>query len=335
MTEENNNISQEFLREIENIDPAKIKNPHDRLFKWSLGRPDIMKEYLDYILSKDLSEALNYETLEATKANYVDDLIGETFSDLVYKINKTTGEGAVISLLFEHKSSPDKITPLKLLRYITNAYFDNFKDGETKQIIPILFYHGSSEWNIPGKLSEVLDGDITPFENYTPEFEYIFTDLDEAADLLDDTTKPELKIFIEALRIANAEDIEEANERFKNCLKIFREPYWSSEILRVRFLQVFLLYQAKVSFLAQELNIFDIAKQAYPERSEEIMSLYDTIQKEERANTLIELLENKLNQPLPEDIDDKLNSADKIKLVELTNRIFEINSYDDVREILD
>jgi len=294
-----------------------------------------MKDYLKFVLPDDRAKALDFKTLDTTKANYVDDLIKETFSDLVYTINKSSGEKTLISLLFEHKSSPDKITPLKLLRYITNAYFDNFKDGQTMQIIPILFYHGIGNWNIPRKLSEVLDGDISPFEEQTPEFEYIFTDLNQAVVLLDDTTKPELKVYIEALRIADAEDIEEASQRFRNCIDIFKEPGWQSEILKLRLLQVFLLYEAKVSALAREQNIFDIAKQAYPERSDDIMSLYDTIQKEERANTLKELLENKFNHSLPEDIKNKLESANREKLIELTSDIFEIQSLDDVRKILE
>ena len=119
MTDDSDNISQKFLEEIKNTDVSDIKNPHDRLFKWSLGRPDVMKEYLDLILPENLAKALNFKTLDSTKANYVDDLIKETFSDLVYTINKSSGEEVLISLLFEHKSSPDKISPLKLLRYIT------------------------------------------------------------------------------------------------------------------------------------------------------------------------------------------------------------------------
>ena len=338
MTDDSDNISQELLQEIHNFDLSEVKNPHDRLFKWSLGRPDVMNDYLNLILPESQAKALNLETLDTTNDNYVDDLIKETFSDVVYKVKRTTEEETVISLLFEHKSSPDKITPLKLLRYITNAYFDNFKDGETTQIIPILFYHGSSNWNIPRKLSEILEGDITPFHKHTPEFEYIFTDLDEAVDLLDDTTKPELKVYIEALRIANAEDIEEASQRFKNCIEIFKEPGWPSEILRLRFLQVFLIYQSKVSRLAQELNIFDIAKQVYPERSDEIMSLYDTIQEEGKDQgiklTLLEQLKIKFSEPIPEEIKEKIEEADRDTLSKLRDKMFEIESLDDVRELL-
>ena len=335
MTDDSDNISQKFLEEIKNTDVSDIENPHDRLFKWSLGRPDVMMEYLDLMLPEDLANALNFKALDSTKANYVDDLIGETFSDLVYTINKSTGEEAVISLLFEHKSSPDRITPLKLLRYITNAYFDNFKDGKTMQIIPILFYHGSGNWNIPRKLSEVLDGDISPFEDHTPEFEYIFTDLDEAVELIEDTTAPEIRVYFKATQIARTEDIKLARKRYEECLDIFSEPGWTSEILNIRFYQVTNLYIAKVSALAREINIIEIAKDKNPERSEDLMVINNKIEEDKVKRILKRQLGNKFSMQLPPEIETKIENADPEKIEQLVDKIFEIDSLEDVRKILE
>ncbi len=65
------------------------------------------------------------------------------------------------------------------------------------------------------------------------------------------------------------------------------------------------------------------------------MSLYDTIQNEVRVKTLTEILEAKFEKPIPEDIKKFLNSADRKQLLQLTDRIFEISSFDEVREILE
>ena len=90
----------------------------------------------------------------------------------------------------------------------------------------------------------------------------------------------------------------------------------------------------KVSILAQEENIFDLAQKEKPERGEDIMTLYDTIQNDAKKTTLIRLLKQKFSRPLPQDIESLLESAGEEKVLELTDKIFEIQSYEDVREIL-
>ena len=219
--------------------------------------------------------------------------------------------------------------------YISNAYLDNFKKDKTIQVIPILFYHGASKWNIPVRLSKLLTGDIYPFEENTPDFKHLFIDVKEADKLIDATTDPEIRVYFKATRIANSNKIEKATKLFFEILDIFDEPGWKTKTLNKRFFQITLLYLVKVSALAREKNIFDIVQEEKPERSEEIMSLYDTIQNEERVKTLTEILEAKFEKPIPEDIKKFLNSADRKQLLQLTDRIFEISSFDEVREILE
>ena len=95
-----------------------------------------------------------------------------------------------------------------------------------------------------------------------------------------------------------------------------------------------MLYLSKVSILAQEENIFDLAQKEKPERGEDIMTLYETIQNDAKKSTLVRQLNQKFSSPLPQDIELLLESADEEKVLELTDKIFEIQSYEDVREIL-
>ena len=218
--------------------------------------------------------------------------------------------------------------------YISNAYLDNFKKDKTIQVIPILFYHGASKWNIPVRLSKLLTGDIYPFEENTPDFKHLFIDVKEADRLIDATTDPEIRVYIKATRIANSNKIEKATKLFFEILNIFDEPGWKSSTLNKRFFQITMLYLSKVSILAQEKNIFDLAQKEKPERGEDIMTLYDTIQNDAKKSTLVRQLNQKFSSPLPQDIELLLESADEEKVLELTDKIFEIQSYEDVREIL-
>ena len=68
------------------------------------------------------------------------------------------------------------------------------------------------------------------------------------------------------------------------------------------------------------------------------MSLYDTIQEEGKDQgiklTLLELLKIKFSEPIPEEIKEKIEEADRDTLSKLRDKIFEIESLDDVRELL-
>lgn len=65
------------------------------------------------------------------------------------------------------------------------------------------------------------------------------------------------------------------------------------------------------------------------------MSLYDTIQEEGIKLTLLELLKIKFSEPLPEEIKKMIEEADRDTLSELRDKIFEIETLDDVRKILE
>ena len=65
------------------------------------------------------------------------------------------------------------------------------------------------------------------------------------------------------------------------------------------------------------------------------MSLYDTIQEEGIKLTLLEQLKIKFSEPLPEEIEKMIEEADRDTLSELRDKIFDIETLDDVRKILE
>ena len=69
------------------------------------------------------------------------------------------------------------------------------------------------------------------------------------------------------------------------------------------------------------------------------MNLYDSIKEKGKYLGKIEFLKvqlkNKLSRPLPPDIDTKLESIAPETLEKLLDEIFEIESFDDVRDIID
>ena len=85
---------------------SNINNPHDKFFKETFSRPEIVRDFLQNYLPAELVNLLNLDSLELQKDNFVDDDLQEHFSDLLYKVQLHDGRFAYIYFLFEHKSYP-------------------------------------------------------------------------------------------------------------------------------------------------------------------------------------------------------------------------------------
>ena len=155
--------------------------PHDHLFKSTFSDPRIAADYIRNFLPSDLTSQLDLSSLELAPGSYVNEELEEYLSDVVYKC--MYGEEEIkLSLLFEHKSKPDGIIYLQLLRYLLEAWDQQSeKERGLGIIIPIVVYHGKRKWqkrtfksHFPG-----LDATLTPF---IPNFQYLLTDLADWSD---------------------------------------------------------------------------------------------------------------------------------------------------------
>ncbi|MFC3196496.1 Rpn family recombination-promoting nuclease/putative transposase [Parapedobacter deserti] len=94
------------------------------------------------------------------------------------------GKGSVdISLLVEHKSRPDKYTPVQVGGYIFSGYQQQIEEGrkQLSPIIPILFYHGEEKWEYwtLDRLFADLESELLGF---LPKFDYLYSNLRDASD---------------------------------------------------------------------------------------------------------------------------------------------------------
>ena len=155
--------------------------PHDHLFKSTFSDPRIAADYIRNFLPLDLTSQLDLSSLELAPGSYVNEELKEYLSDVVYRC-KYGEEEIKLSLLFEHKSKPDGIIYLQLLRYLLEAWDKQPKKKEGLGIIiPIVVYHGKEKWekrtfssHFPG-----LDATLAPF---IPNFQYLLTDLADWSD---------------------------------------------------------------------------------------------------------------------------------------------------------
>ena len=62
----------------------KIKNPHDKSFRDIFSEIDKARELLIHTLPDNVSEIMNWETLNRDKDTFIDDNLKEVFSDMLF-----------------------------------------------------------------------------------------------------------------------------------------------------------------------------------------------------------------------------------------------------------
>jgi predicted transposase/invertase (TIGR01784 family) len=161
-----------------------LSNPHDKFFKESFSRPEVIRSFIEEYLPEAVSAVLDLDALELQKDSYITAELQEYFSDLLYRCPvREEGSEVFVYLLLEHKSSPERLTPLQLLEYMVRIWLQQSKEGvrELSVIIPIVVYHGRTRWRVPQDFSELFSGPEV-LRGYRPSFNYELLDLGAYSD---------------------------------------------------------------------------------------------------------------------------------------------------------
>lgn len=164
--------------------PKKPSKPHDEFFKATFSRVKVAREYLQKMLSPALLQVLDLKKLKRVNGSYVSPTLREFFTDVVYECPLKDSELKIcISILFEHKSSPEKYPHFQLLRYMLDAWEEQLKQkAPLTPFVPTIIYHGEENWikkDLPAYFSEQLPADLLP---YLPSFDYHFTHVTAMSD---------------------------------------------------------------------------------------------------------------------------------------------------------
>lgn len=62
-----------------------LDNPHDKFFKASFSRKDVVAALIENRFPEPLRKRLDISTLELTNGSFVDDELNQHFADLVYE----------------------------------------------------------------------------------------------------------------------------------------------------------------------------------------------------------------------------------------------------------
>ncbi len=160
-----------------------IASIHDKFLRAILSDKEIAISYFRHCLPRHLEGLLDLSTLTQLPDSYISKELRETISNIVYTCrSKSSGKELKISLLLEHKSKPERFTPVQLGSYLFSGHLKQIAQEKTlSPIIPILLYHGKEKWRYRTLLTlyKNLDEELRPF---IPEYDYIYHDLGEIPD---------------------------------------------------------------------------------------------------------------------------------------------------------
>jgi predicted transposase/invertase (TIGR01784 family) len=115
----------------------------------------------------------------------VDETLGKYYSDFLYQVNFKDNINGFIFLLLEHKSWPERFTPLQALKYMVHVwdfYLANHDKAKfLPPVLPLVLYHGKSKWNLGDHFSKLFDTP-TPLHVFIPDFKYLLLDISHEPD---------------------------------------------------------------------------------------------------------------------------------------------------------
>ena len=121
----------------------RTPTPHDATFRQFLTQPDIARDFMELHLPAELRTVCDLSTLKLESGSFVEDDLRQYFSDVLYSLKTTAGDG-YIHVLLEHQSTPDRHMAFRLIRYAIAAMQRHLDAGHRKLplVIPVLFYTG-------------------------------------------------------------------------------------------------------------------------------------------------------------------------------------------------
>ena len=217
----------------------KNNNIHDNFFKSMFSVKENLEDLLLGTLPKEVLQGLKPETLTYDPTEYVDKELAPYFKDI--SCNMQYGYTNIkVSLLYEHKSYPNKNIHLQLLRYILNVWENQVANKQPlTPVITMVFYHGKPKWTDSGfvQVPEEL-------KRFVPLFDYALFDTKDIEDhaIIQHFKRPSVKVAVWFMK-RNAD----IYDFIMNNLELSREIFGQTADANPNIKEEFMLYLQRVT----------------------------------------------------------------------------------------
>jgi predicted transposase/invertase (TIGR01784 family) len=106
--------------------------PHDRFVKELLSHHEAAVEFLMHALPQTVIDLLDMKSLQYANVSYTTEELHEYMSDVVLRIPyQNSKASAEVTVLIEHKSYKDRMTPFQMMSYVISGYREQIKNGKS------------------------------------------------------------------------------------------------------------------------------------------------------------------------------------------------------------
>jgi len=246
--------------------------PHEGMFLKIFQNLDNARHFLKNHMSEELRKRFDLDTQRLEPATYIDRKLKKHYSDLVFSVRLVgyKKQFAKIYLLFEHKSSPDPLTGVQILKYMALQWLElqeqhMLVDGKLPPIIPIVIYQGQEDdRNMCSSFHDLVEMPSESFKVYIPDFSFAFFNV-RGMDEAKVQEKILLKFYVEIIKYQNDPSVKEIPPRLVRGLLESLDHRTALE-----YIDIFFRYLVKsTEHLTQE--DYEKALELLPEGGETIM----------------------------------------------------------------
>lgn len=283
------------------------RTPHSEFFVNIIGRRENALDFIKRVLPKAIQDQLLLDTLKVEKDTYVDEKLQDHLSDLVFSIRFKNGRIGRIYCLLEHKSAPEYLVALQLLRYMALEWNEMFKqkqivDNKLPPIIPIVVYQGVDDWPIGHSFHDIVDFPSEDFKAYIPDFQYALWDFKEVDEkqLQESLVLKYYVLICKALASPNLPDyVFDLVEAFVKTLE---------RRTAIEYIEIFFSYLVRSSGRVSK-ETFEKALTRLPEGGEKIMSTLAEQWKSEGRQEILQQKDKWISEAKLENSQEMLISA--------------------------
>jgi len=166
-----------------------MATPHDALFKEVFRKPEHARGALQAAMPAEIASAVDWSSLTRCPGSFVDPVLRERHTDLLFEVCWQGGGQALLYMLFEHQSTQDSMIAFRLLRYLVRIWERWWNDHPDATrlpvIVPVVLYHDDTPWSVPVAFDALLDvpPEVRPaLEPHLVRFRYLVDDLSQLPD---------------------------------------------------------------------------------------------------------------------------------------------------------
>lgn len=143
-------------------------NVHDSLFVKSLSNLEIAQDFLQQYLPQPLCERLDFTTLHLCKDKFIDTKLVGRITDILYRLKlKNNDQDVYVATLIEHRSTPQKYMPLRVLHYqacVMKGHLEMYK--KVPLVYSIVYYNGEKKWHYPLDIKALINAPAELVQQY-------------------------------------------------------------------------------------------------------------------------------------------------------------------------